>query len=142
MTKTELRQIRHLDCLIDSKQKQIDRLRSKAKHLRATDYARDRVQSSNRGGAEDLIIKICDLEIEIEKEIDELIDRKNKARKAIDAVEDLGLRTILTLRYLEFLNWEEIAVKMNYEYRYVLKLHGKALAAMDERRHIKTLKDI
>lgn len=132
MTKKELRELRHLDCLINSKQRQIDQIRSKIKFLQATDYSKDRVQSSNGSGMEGLIIKLCDMEAEIENDIDELIDRKISARKAIDAVEDLALRSILTLRYIEHLTWEEIAIHLNYEYRHILRLHGKALQMIED----------
>ena len=36
-------------------------------------------------------------------------------------------QTILELRYLCFKPWEQIAVEMGYELRYVFKLHGRAL---------------
>lgn len=36
-------------------------------------------------------------------------------------------REVLRRRYLLGQNWEKIAVEMNYNYRTVLKIHGKAL---------------
>ena len=35
---------------------------------------------------------------------------------------------ILSRRYLLGQSWEKIAVEMNYGYRHVLKIHGRALA--------------
>lgn len=127
MRKEELRELRHMDCLINSKLRQIDDLRSKMKYLQAIDYAKDKIQTSNKASVEDIIIKLCDLEAEITQEIDELIDKKRVAKEEIDKIEDVTLRSILTMRYLEMLKWEEIAVQLNYDYRHVLRLHGEAL---------------
>lgn len=127
MRKEELRELRHMDCLINSKLRQIDDLRSKMKYLQAIDYAKDKIQTSNNASVEDIIIKLCDLEAEITQEIDELIDKKRVAKEEIDKIEDVTLRSILTMRYLEMLKWEEIAVQLNYDYRHVLRLHGEAL---------------
>lgn len=127
MTKEELRELRHLDILINTKQSQIDDLRAKVRYLQATDYGRDRVQTSNKNTIEDLILKICDLEIEIEKDIDLLIDKKKNAILEINSINDLRYRTILELRYLKSKKWEEIAVETGYEYSWVLRLHGEAL---------------
>lgn len=127
MRKEELRELRHMDCLINSKLRQIDDLRSKMKYLQAIDYAKDKIQTSNKASVEDTIIKLCDLEAEITQEIDELIDKKRVAKEEIDKIEDATLRSILTMRYIEMLKWEEIAVQLNYDYRHVLRLHGEAL---------------
>lgn len=127
MTKEELRELRHLDILINTKQSQIDDLRAKVRYLQATDYGRDRVQTSNKNTIEDLILKICDMEIELEKDIDLLIDKKKDAILEINSIKDLRYRTILELRYLKSKKWEEIAFETGYEYSWVLRLHGEAL---------------
>ena len=132
MTKEELRELRHLDILINTKQSQIDDLRAKIRYLQATDYGRDRVQTSNKNTIEDLILKICDLEIEIEKDIDLLIDKKKNAILEINSINDLRYRTILELRYIKSKKWEEIAVVTGYEYSWVLRLHGEALKKISD----------
>ena len=47
--------------------------------------------------------------------------------KAIDKLGDEKLKTLMRLRYIDGKCWEEIALTMNYGYRNVTKLHGKAL---------------
>lgn len=42
-------------------------------------------------------------------------------------LEDGRFRAVLTERYLNNKRWEQIAVDMNYTYRNVIKIHGKAL---------------
>lgn len=46
---------------------------------------------------------------------------------AINMVDDHRLRDLLHRRYIECQKWETVAEGMNYEVRYLLKLHGKAL---------------
>ena len=45
----------------------------------------------------------------------------------IRCVKDEDEQEVLRLRYIKGMKWEEVAVKMNYSYRGVLKIHGKAL---------------
>ena len=46
---------------------------------------------------------------------------------AIERVNDCTLRKLLIKRYLQFKTWEQIAVEMNYSWRQIVRLHGKAL---------------
>ena len=46
---------------------------------------------------------------------------------AVEAVPDEREREVLTLRYIECLKWEEIAVKMHVEWAQVHRIHAKAL---------------
>ena len=59
----------------------------------------------------------------------------------IQAVEDSTLRTLLEYRYINGKKWEEIALMMGYDYRYILKIHGKALSMLPSDLSKKTLKD-
>lgn len=64
-------------------------------------------------------------ELEAEKEMQMVTYRE--IRQQIGMVPDPTEQEILSRRYLIGQSWEKIAVEMNYDYRYVLKLHGKAL---------------
>lgn len=46
---------------------------------------------------------------------------------AIDALPDGRQRLLLRLRYIDGRTWEQIAVRMALDYRWVLRLHGRAL---------------
>ena len=50
---------------------------------------------------------------------------------SIAVVEDDHYRELLTLRYIDGLTFEEIAVKMSYCQRYIFRLHKKALAQVE-----------
>ena len=59
--------------------------------------------------------------------IDELISVKRETEAAISQVENSTYRELLRRRYLLNERWEQIAVGMGYDYRWVLRLHGRAL---------------
>lgn len=76
---------------------------------------------------ENTIVKIISLEEEINDDVDKLVEFKKELMEVIDRVDDPQERLLLTLRYLNFFSWEEIAVKMNYSIRNVHNIHSKAL---------------
>jgi len=83
------------------------------------------------------IEKIAEIETEIDSEIDELLTVKAEVKAAIDTVPIEKYRDLLERRYIRGKKWEQIAIDMNYDYRYVLKLHGYALqeVQVDTKRH-------
>lgn len=50
------------------------------------------------------------------------------ATRICQEVEDETAQTLLLLRYVECLSWTQVAERMNYDRRYVFKLHKKTLA--------------
>ena len=93
------------------------------------------------GGTQGAISKIVDLETEINAEIDKLVEKRKEIEGIIRAVEDSTLQTLLEYRYINGKKWEEIAFMMGYDYRYILKIHGKALSLLPSDLGKKTLKD-
>lgn len=73
------------------------------------------------------VVKIVDLEREIDKRIDGLVDQKADALRRIDKVFGLDRRNVLIARYVNGLTWEAIAANLNYSVRHVLRLHSAAL---------------
>ena len=65
-------------------------------------------------------------ELKAEKEMQMVTYRE--IRQQIGMVPDPTEQEILSRRYLLGQSWEKIAVEMNYGYRHVLKIHGRALA--------------
>lgn len=118
-----------IDKRIDRKQEEIDRLRAKLTKSTAT------LSDMPRGGAggdwTDADIKVMELEDAIHAEIIELCAIKREVFETIDAVEDERLRTLLELRYRNYLTFERIAVEMSYSYDHVKHLHKEALKAVE-----------
>ena len=125
--KEYLSQAYRLDQRINAKLEQVMSLRGLA--TKATSTLGDTPVSGTRNvhRMEDIIIKIIELENEINQDIDRLIDLKREIVTVIKAVSNPEYQTLLELRYLCFKTWEQIAVEMGYENRYLHKLHNRAL---------------
>ena len=80
-----------------------------------------------RRSSEDIILRIAEIENEIDRKIDALLDQRAAVVEAITAVGDRQLREVLELRYLDGATFEEIAEEMGFSVRHVLRLHGAAL---------------
>lgn len=102
----------------------------------------DRVQSSAENKLERIVAKIADMESEVDEDIDKLVETKKQVAEVISRVPDAAQRNVLTLRYINGKRWEEIAVDMNYNYRWVLELHGRALREISKRQHTTALKNV
>ena len=85
------------------------------------------------------IEKLEEQEEKINKKIDLLYKVKEDIEKTLHTVEDDTLRVLLRYRYINGLTWEEIAVTMNYDYRWILRLHGKALNELTIKSHITSM---
>ena len=122
-----LGQVRYVDRAIDSKLEQAERLRTES--TKATSLVSDmpRGNSLNHQRLENTIIKIIDLEHEINRDIDRLIDLKKAARESINTMSNPDERLILELRYLCYKTWPEIAEAMGLSESHVHRLHGFAL---------------
>lgn len=130
--KEYLSQARYLDLRINSKIQQVAALNELATRATSSLTGMPRNPSPAASSMAEAINKIIDLQDEINHDIDDLVDLKQKISEAIKAVEDVEYQTILEKRYLCFQSWEEIAASMNYEIRWLYRLHGKALAEIKD----------
>ena len=65
---------------------------------------------------------------EITRELRNLHHLRREIRAVITTLEDDILQTLMLYRYIDGMTFEEIAVKMNYSYVHVCRLHGQALS--------------
>jgi lambda repressor-like predicted transcriptional regulator len=126
-TKHLLSQAYRIDQRINSKLEQVSSLRELAVKASATLSDMPRSGTRNVQRMEEIIAKIVDIETEINNDIDSLISTKREVMSIIKGVAKPEYQSLLELRYLCFKTWEEIAVAMRYELRYLHKLHGRAL---------------
>ena len=122
-----LGQAYRLDQRINSKLDQVAKLNELA--MKCTYNLTGLPRNPNQGTSamSDVIAKIVDLQAEINRDIDALVDLKRNMVRAIKAVDNTEYQTLLELRYLCFKTWEQIAVDMRYRVRNVHILHNKAL---------------
>ena len=111
--KKYLSQVFGLNQRIESKLGQIEDLHDLA--TKATVTYSDMPRNPNKGHSrlEDAVIQM----IELKKDI----------IRRIKAVESSELQTVLELRYLSYMRWEEIAIELGYGIDNVFRLHRNAL---------------
>lgn len=116
-----------LDQQINSKLEHVTSLRSLATRATAT-YTAQRVSgTSMRCPLENAVCRLVDLEREIDRDIDRLVDLKREMIMVIRQVKRTDLRMLLELRYLSGKTWESISKTLDYDLRWLYRLHGKAL---------------
>ncbi len=128
--KEYLSQARYLDLRINSKVQQVASLNDLATKATSTLTGMPRNPNHATSTMEETIAKIIDLQAEINRDIDRLVDLKQEITAVIKAVDNNEYQTLLEKRYLCFLSWEKIAVEMGYSIRNIQILHGKALASV------------
>ena len=127
-----LMQYRNADDEINSHLDEIHRLRSlaaKTTHVMSHDRP---AQSEGEDRLASIVARIADMEREVDDEIDRLDGIKRTVQRAIASVPDARLRKVLTLRYIGGKRWEQIAVDMDKQYRWILRLHGRALQEIEK----------
>lgn len=131
--KKYLSQIRRYDSRINAKLEERDRL--KAMLTKITPTLRDDAVSGGHGSQDklsDAVAKLIDLEAEINREIDSLVDARKSVVGTIDKVTDTQMHEVLCKRYIAFKTWEQIAFEIGKSYQWTWSIHGKALQAVEE----------
>ena len=122
-----LSQAYRIDQRINSKLAQIISLNELITKCKSTFSELPRTPHNGVSAIEDALIKIVNLQTEINKEIDSLVDMKRDLFKSIKAVENTEYKILLELRYLCFKTWKQIALEMGYNIRHIYRLHEKAV---------------
>ena len=124
-------QARHIDVQINSKLEELYSLKAMAEKVTTT-YQSDMVDGSRDvHKREGIICKIIDLQNEINSDIDQLVDLKISIRQIIESLPDMEGRTVLNLRYVRLLKWQEVADTMGYSLRRVHNFHDRAIQYLE-----------
>ena len=130
-TKEYLGQAYRLDQRINSKLEQVASLNELATKCTSTLTGMPRNPNRGTSTMADAVAKLVDLQAEINRDIDRLVDLKREMVRLIKAVDYTEYQTLLELRYLCFKTWEQIAVDLNYSIHHLYKLHNAALDICD-----------
>ncbi len=124
--KEYLEQAHSMDLQIKSKIAQLKSIQSLSQKVTQvlTDMPKAQMLSSS---LEESVAKVVDLEKEIQESITRLGTLRNEIEQRVALVKPPEVRSVLELRYLAFMDWEEVASSMNYTKRWVLKLHSQGL---------------
>ena len=131
--KEYLSQARYLDARINTKIKQLEALNTLA--TSATSVLTGMPHSPNKATSKmaDIVDKIVDLQAEINRDIDALVDLKGEMRSKLEMVPAEDYKAILEMRYLCFMSWEQIASNLGLSVPYTYKLHDRALKGFESR---------
>ncbi len=124
--KEYLRSIKYLDHAINAKQAELDRLKRDMCSIKGVTYDGDKVQ----GGITDsmkIVDKIIELNNLINAEIDKLVDLKAEAHAKIEKVCNEKFISLLTDIYINGYTLEQVAERMEVNYRTICRWYGEAL---------------
>lgn len=132
--KEYLQQLRRFDTVINQKIKELEGLRSTIYGVGSIDYSKERVQTSQSVNAPFVKAadRIVDLEAEINREIDNFVNKKHIIINQIQCLQNVNHVKLLFKRYVEFKGFEVIAVEMKYTYQYTVEMHGYALCEFEK----------
>ncbi len=127
--KEYLQQLHKADVIIDQRIQEKADLRARLSSIGSFDCSKERVQTSLPEGAgyEQRIIRIIDLEDEIDHLIDEYVSLKHKIIGEIHGLNDADQIKVLYKRYVLYEKFEQIAVDLDFSIRNVYFVHGNAL---------------
>lgn len=132
-TKKYLSQIERMDKTVQNKLSEIYQLKTLATNITvATD--KERVQTSgNKDKIGDIVSKILDLENETSLLIDDYLRKKKKIINEIESMSNKNYYHVLFSKYVEYKTMDEIAEKMDYSWRQIIRIHGSALMEFEKK---------
>lgn len=123
--KTWLRSYRYLKSEVERLEEELAEWRSKAEKMTRELSG----MPSGSGGGDKVpacVEKIWELERELSAKLAGMVEQRKEIERAIEALPDKQ-KQLMRYRYIDGMKWEKVAVEMNMEYRWVLRIHGRAL---------------
>lgn len=84
-----------------------------------------------RDGMANAVCRVVDAKARLEDAAREIDAALARVLLAVNVPQDERQKTLLTLRYINGLSWEDIQDRIGYERTQTLLLHGRALAAVN-----------
>ena len=85
----------------------------------------------------DAVVRMVDLETEINTDIDRLVDLRQDILQAIRQLRCGNEQLVLEMRYITGKSWEEIAAALGYDRSWVFRVHGRSLKEIEEIRSMR-----
>lgn len=126
--KEYLNKIKDLDELIEAHMGDLRRIRSQAYTLPSPGF-NERHSSGRPSSApfEKNVIHICDVEAQINDEIEELVALRVDISQRISTLENTQEKLVLQYRYVNSMSWKEVSARMSISERKAQRIHGSAL---------------
>ena len=132
-TKDYLSQVSRLNKMINNKLSEISQLRELSVSISAIGNDEKVQTSPNFDKIGTTVAKIDEMETNLDKMIDEYLVKRERIIAQIDTMEEESVYQILFSRYIEKETFEKIATEMEYSWRQIVRLHGKALQQFEKK---------
>lgn len=132
-TKEYLSQISRMDRMIQNKISEISQLKTLSASITSLRLGEKVQTSPNYDKIGTAYTKIEEMEEKLDDIIDEYVDLKNEIISQIDSLENENCYQVLFAKYVEKKTFEKISTEMNYSFRQITRLHGKALREFEKK---------
>ena len=123
-----------LQDIYKSKVEQLEELRMMCVSINSPMASGEKVsKSSNLHTQENKICNMIQLEEQLKKDIEDIFTTKIDITNKINGIDNQSHKLLLNLRYLNNYTFEKIACEMDISFRWVMKLHKKALKQFEEK---------
>lgn len=127
-TQIFLEQVRRYDTMIQNKLIEKQQWMEMATSITASTDG-ERVQSSGaKEKMADAVIKCVDMEAEIDRLVDKLIDTKKEVIQTIERLDSPIEYNLLHMRYIQYKSLQEIADHYRRDYGWAKTTHGRAVS--------------
>lgn len=72
-------------------------------------------------------VQLDELLTELKDQMEQRIRIRREITRKIESMQDETEKTVLRLRYIHWLRWEQIAERMGYSWKQIHRIHGMAL---------------
>ena len=127
--KEYLERIKMMDAIVDSKLEELAMLKSMVKRITPVMNTTGGGAAGNQDKMSETIAKIVDLQEEINRDVDMVVNLKKDANELLEKIKRPEYYQVLHKRYVLFKCFEQIAMEMKYSYRGICYVHGRALQA-------------
>lgn len=127
-----LKSLREDNFALKSLEDRIVELRNNLYRVKTINYSKDRVDGGVPSDIADRIGMIQSLVDEANDKLDSLIKKKRMALSIIFEIKDGRYQAILEERYINCKRWEDVARTMNYDQRWLFRLHEKAIKEFEK----------
>lgn len=131
--KEYLRQLKYLDNRINAKLLEREQIRAIAE--KTTVSLSEKVQTSSKNKMDDVVVRLVELEELINKDIDKLVELREEAGNKINRISNDKYKIVLSMYYLSNKTFEDVAELTNMSFRWIHKLHGRALKEFEKILH-------
>lgn len=114
---------------IDSWQRELEEWRTRAEKI--TQVVSDMPRGGSGLNIDDIVIKMTEIMDNIKEKVSESQKIKLELEIAFEGLNDGILEGLMKYRYINCLDWAQIAIVMGYSEPHCWKLHGRALQRLE-----------